>query len=173
MRPVKRGSSSNSLLARCTQALTLSSVSVSDFEAVQQPLLEINNTACTSQIDGKIFEVMRVRNRFVKEEGTAHSSGGFRDLAFKVKVGFKVLAVIHCSVSAVLKILLSFQRCAPGVFDWSTAVCASVRPAACIRLYKLMAAFDCRASYSVGATETTGVIPPSRRSSASCRFTTK
>lgn len=96
VRPVKRSSSSNSLFARCMRAFPLSSASVSDFEAVQQPLLEINNAACTSQIDGKIFEIMRVRNRFVKEEGTAHSSGGFRDLAFKVKVGFKVLAVIRC-----------------------------------------------------------------------------
>ncbi len=42
---------------------------------------------------GKILEILRVRNRFGMEKGDPHWSGGFRDLAFKVKVGFKVLPV--------------------------------------------------------------------------------
>jgi hypothetical protein len=76
------------------RALTFSSASVSDFEPQQQLLLEIKSDVCTSQSDGKIFEIMRDRNKFVSEESTAHSSGGFRDLvSFMVKVGFKVLAV--------------------------------------------------------------------------------
>ena len=40
---------------------------------------------------GKILEILRVRNRFDMKKGDPHWSGGFRDLAFKVKIGFKVL----------------------------------------------------------------------------------
>jgi hypothetical protein len=41
---------------------------------------------------GKIFQIMRVRNRFADiDKESPLWSGGFRDLAFKVKVGFKVL----------------------------------------------------------------------------------
>ena len=41
---------------------------------------------------GKILEILRIRNRFDKamNKDAPHWSGGFRDLAFKVKVGFKV-----------------------------------------------------------------------------------
>ena len=42
---------------------------------------------------GKILEILRIRNRFekkMKNHDAPHWSGGFRDLAFKVKVGFKV-----------------------------------------------------------------------------------
>ena len=41
---------------------------------------------------GKILEILRIRNRFDKamNKDSPHWSGGFRDLAFKVKVGFKV-----------------------------------------------------------------------------------
>ncbi len=49
---------------------------------------------------GKILEILRVRNRFDMEAGDPHWSGGFRDLAFKVKVGFKVLFVDAVSSSA-------------------------------------------------------------------------
>jgi hypothetical protein len=41
---------------------------------------------------GKILEILRIRNRFDSaiNQDSPHWSGGFRDLAFKVKVGFKV-----------------------------------------------------------------------------------
>jgi hypothetical protein len=40
---------------------------------------------------GKIFQIMRVRNRFADiDKKSPLWSGGFRDLAFKLKVGFKV-----------------------------------------------------------------------------------
>ncbi len=39
---------------------------------------------------GKMLEILRIRNRFAMEVGDPHWSGGFRDLAFKVKVGFQV-----------------------------------------------------------------------------------
>ena len=45
---------------------------------------------------GKILQILRVRNRFDKKmtnDDAPHWSGGFRDLAFKVKVGFKVPTV--------------------------------------------------------------------------------
>jgi hypothetical protein len=44
---------------------------------------------------GKILEILRIRNRFDKamNKDAPHWSGGFRDLAFKVKVGFQVPAV--------------------------------------------------------------------------------
>ena len=48
---------------------------------------------------GKILEILRVRNRFAMEEGDQHWSGGFRDLAFKVKVGFKVPTDDAASIS--------------------------------------------------------------------------
>lgn len=40
--------------------------------------------------EGKIFEILRVRNRFAMDKGSPNWSGGFRDLAFKIKVGFQV-----------------------------------------------------------------------------------
>jgi hypothetical protein len=43
-----------------------------------------------NELNGKVIEILRVRNRFVNEDSTEHSSGGFRDLAFKIKVGFQV-----------------------------------------------------------------------------------
>jgi hypothetical protein len=51
---------------------------------------------------GKVFEILRVRNRFAIKEGSAeqHWSGGFRDLTFKVKVGFQVPAADAVSSSA-------------------------------------------------------------------------
>jgi len=41
---------------------------------------------------GKILEILRIRNRFDQKmtKDSPHWSGGFRDLAFKVKVGFQV-----------------------------------------------------------------------------------
>ena len=49
---------------------------------------------------GKILEILRVRNRFAMLKDEPHWSGGFRDLAFKVKVGFQVPAVDAASSSA-------------------------------------------------------------------------
>ena len=51
-------------------------------------------------LSGKILEVLRVRNRFAMKEGDQHWSGGFRDPAFKVKVGFQVPADDAASMSA-------------------------------------------------------------------------
>jgi len=63
-------------------------------EQQQQPYKDIP--------DGKILEILRIRNRFDKamKKGAPHWSGGFRDLAFKVKVGFKVSPVDDVSSSA-------------------------------------------------------------------------
>jgi hypothetical protein len=59
-------------------------------DSEQRPLLQPEGVSSVSQMSGKILEVLRIRNRFVNETSTEHSSGGFRDLAFKVKVGFQV-----------------------------------------------------------------------------------
>ena len=48
---------------------------------------------------GKFLEILRVRNRFAMETSDPHWSGGFRDMAFKVKVGFKVLLNVAVSSS--------------------------------------------------------------------------
>ena len=87
VRPVDRSASDNSLVKRCIRMIPSASVPVS--ESDRGRLLD---TSTTSQTNGEILEIPRVRNRFVMEEDTAHSSGGFRDLSFKVKVGFQVLA---------------------------------------------------------------------------------
>jgi hypothetical protein len=59
---------------------------------------------------GKILEILRVRNRFNMKAGDPHWSGGFRDLAFKVKVGFKVLSVEAVSSSASRTVATLQQR---------------------------------------------------------------
>ena len=74
------------LLEICTRSVPANN---SELQTLLLPPAQESSTA--SQISGKILEILRVRNRFVKEESTEHSSGGFRDLAFKVKVGFQVL----------------------------------------------------------------------------------
>lgn len=73
---------------------------------------------------GKIFQIMRVRNRFadINKESPLWS-GGFRDLAFKVKVGFKV--PLFSSRTRLQRVHLSLL--VSGVFERSTAVCACVR----------------------------------------------
>jgi hypothetical protein len=56
--------------------------------------------SCRDRQKGKIFEILRVRNRFVVDErGKDHSSGGYRDISFKIKVGFQVLFVCISSDS--------------------------------------------------------------------------
>ncbi len=89
-RPVDHKASDNSLVKRCIRMIT--SAHVSDRESERQPMLKTQGMPTTSPTEGKILEILRVRNRFVMEENTAHSSGGFRDLSFKVKVGFQVPA---------------------------------------------------------------------------------
>ncbi len=79
-----------SLLERCTRSRPLAPVPANNSE-LQTLLPSPQDASTASQISGKILEILRVRNRFVKEESTEHSSGGFRDLAVKVKVGFQVL----------------------------------------------------------------------------------
>ena len=59
---------------------------------------------------GKILEILRVRNRFDMKAGDPHWSSGFRDLAFKVKVGFKVLPVDAVSSSASRTVATLQQR---------------------------------------------------------------
>jgi len=47
--------------------------------------------SCRNRKKEKIFEILRVRNRFVVHEGgNGQSSGGYRDISFKIKVGFQV-----------------------------------------------------------------------------------
>ncbi len=89
VRPLERSSSGNILVKRCTRMIPMAvALQLPMVESDSQPMLENTDN---SQISGKILEILRVRNRFV--EGSAHSSGGFRDLAFKVKLGYQVLAV--------------------------------------------------------------------------------
>ena len=82
-----------SLLESCNRKGPLATVTANDVEMKEkEPLVQAaQESSAASQISGKSLEILRVRNRFVKEESTEHSSGGFRDLAFKVKVGFQVL----------------------------------------------------------------------------------
>ena len=83
------------LLECCTRKGPLAPIRVLPSNDAQmrerEPLVQAAQDASPArQISGKILEILRVRNRFVSEESTEHSSGGFRDLAFKVKVGFQV-----------------------------------------------------------------------------------
>ncbi len=64
----------------------------------------------TSKV-GKVFEILRVRNRFAIEKGEQHWSSGFRNIGFKVKVGFQVPAVDAVSSSA-FRTVSTLQRCA-------------------------------------------------------------
>jgi hypothetical protein len=48
-------------------------------------------TSCRDRKKSKMFQILRVRNRFVVQEGRKSvSSGGYRDISFKIKVGFQV-----------------------------------------------------------------------------------
>ncbi len=69
-------STSSSFIARC--------LSTGPLASMKQP------QSYKDAPSGKILEILRVRNRFAMKEGDQHWSGGFRDLAFKVKVGFQV-----------------------------------------------------------------------------------
>ena len=89
VRPVDRSASANSFVKHCIRMKSSASVAVSESD---RGILLKNDTLSISPTNGKILEILRVRNRFVMEENTAHSSGGFRDLSFKVKVGFQVPA---------------------------------------------------------------------------------
>ena len=76
---------------------------------------------------GKILEILRVRNRFDMMAGDPHWSGGFRDLAFKVKVGFQVLPVDAASSSAP-RTVATLQQCArrsPRVEHLSLCQCTT------------------------------------------------
>ena len=73
-------STSSSFIARCLSTGPWASMFAS--EKQPQPYKDAPS--------GKIIEILRVRNRFAMKEGDQHWSGGFRDLAFKVKVGFQV-----------------------------------------------------------------------------------
>jgi len=124
---------------------------------------------------GKILEILRVRNRFNLAKGGPHWSGGFRDLAFKVRVGFKVRRSAHCELCRPSNNVIA------GVFDGSTVVCPDVRMAACALPFHCSALhwLIC-ASHPVAAAGTAGLTPPSRLSthpskpsSASCRSTTE
>ena len=91
VRLVDSSASDNSLVKRCIRMIPSACVPVS--ESDRGHLLTDQDMSTTSQTNGEILEILRVRNRFVMEENTAHSSGGFRDLSFKVKVGFQVPVV--------------------------------------------------------------------------------
>jgi hypothetical protein len=86
VRPMKR-SANGGILPRIHRIVPCASELNSELESL------LSEDVSTNECNGKVFEILRVRNRFVKEESTEHSSGGFRDLSFKIKVGFQVLAV--------------------------------------------------------------------------------
>ena len=75
-----------SFLESCFRPRPMDSTNGAELQSLIQP----GDVSAFGQQNGKIFEILRVRNRFVMEETTQHSSGGFRDLAFKIKVGFQV-----------------------------------------------------------------------------------
>ena len=108
VRPVDRSASANSFVKHCIRMKSSASVAVS--ESDRGHLLTDQDMSTTSQTNGEILEILRVRNRFVMEEDTAHSSGGFRDLSFKVKVGFQVPAADAVSSSA-FQTFSTLQRC--------------------------------------------------------------
>jgi hypothetical protein len=89
VRPVDRSASDSSLVKRCIRMIPSAHVPVPGSD--RELMLKNEDLSTTSPTNGKILEILRVRNRFVK--GKAHSSGGFRDLSFKVKVGFQVPAI--------------------------------------------------------------------------------
>ena len=98
---------------------------------------------------GKILEILRVRNRFDMEKNDRHWSGGFRDLAFKVKVGYKVPPVDHMLYRAAHSELSQpFNNVIAGVLDWSTAICARVWPAAYILPPQCLQAASCHLTLS-------------------------
>jgi hypothetical protein len=72
--------------------------------------------SCRDKKKGKIFEILRVRNRFVVEEGgNDHSSGGYRDISFKIKVGFQVHILHYCSyITRLLEINFHVQESSSG-----------------------------------------------------------
>jgi hypothetical protein len=80
-------SANGSLLSRIRRIVSCASELNSELESL------LSEDVSANQFNGKVFEILRVRNRFVKEDSTEHSSGGFRDLSFKIKVGFQVLSV--------------------------------------------------------------------------------
>ena len=94
------GNASSSVLARCFSMGSQTSI----FSSEKQPQPYKEAPA------GKILEILRVRNRFAMLKDEPHWSGGFRDLAFKVKVGFQVPAVDAASSSA-FQTVSNLQRC--------------------------------------------------------------
>jgi hypothetical protein len=72
--------------------------------------------SCRDRQTGKIFEILRVRNRFVIDEGgNDHSSGGYRDISFKIKVGFQVHTLDCCSyITRLMQINLRIQESSSG-----------------------------------------------------------
>jgi hypothetical protein len=83
------GNTSSSIFARCFSTASQTSI----FSSAKQP------QSYKDAPSGKILEILRVRNRFAMLKDEPHWSGGFRDLAFKVKVGFQVPAVDAASSS--------------------------------------------------------------------------
>ena len=85
--PIKR-SASSALLARFRRIFP----NATEINPERESLLSEDDSK--NELNGKVLEILRVRNRFVNEDSTEHSSGGFRDLAFKIKIGFQVLVVL-------------------------------------------------------------------------------
>ncbi len=105
VRPIDHSASDDSLVNRCIRMIPSARAPESDRER----MLSLEDNMRTT--NGKILEILRVRNRFVIENNTAHSSGGFRDLSFKVKVGFQVPAGDVLS-SRVFRTVSTLQCCA-------------------------------------------------------------
>jgi hypothetical protein len=73
--------------------------------------------SCQDRQKEKIFEILRVRNRFVIDEGgNDRSSGGYRDISFKIKVGFQVHILDYCSyITRHMQINLHIQESSSGI----------------------------------------------------------
>jgi hypothetical protein len=87
-----QGNTSNTILARCARMGSQGAIAAP--EKQPQPYKKAP--------PGKILEILRVRNRFAMTKDSPRWSGGFRDLAFKVKVGFQVPAV-EAALSSVFR----------------------------------------------------------------------
>ncbi len=158
MRPIKR-SANGFLSARFCRIFP----SATDINPERESLLSEDDSK--NELNGKVIEILRVRNRFVNEDSTERSSGGFRDLAFKIKVGFQVLVVflplkvIYCGPVTVLTHCLKESSSGEPRFV-----------PVYVPLPERLAFFI---SHSIAAAGNCGMMPLSELSSASSRFTTK
>ena len=158
--PIKR-SASCALLARFRRIFP----NATEINPERESLLSEDDSK--NEFNGKVLEILRVRNRFVNEDSTEHSSGGFRDLAFKIKIGFQVLVVVLQSPLKVVSFrpVTVLTHCLKESSSGEPRFVPVYAP-----LHERLAFFI---SHSIDAAGNSGMIRPSELSSASFRFTTK